>query len=287
VATPEELKGTFDYVLIATKADGLVDSARRILPYLNENSRVVSMQNGICEEMLAEVVGVERTIGCVVEFGATLHDAGVMEKTSGGSFILGNWMRESDQELEQLEVILGEVVDTRISHEIFPELYSKLIINAGITTLGVICGLYLGKMLSSRSIRSLFIKVVRDAVLVAGAMGIRLPPGASGKLDFYKFLASGPLSEFKRHLLIWILGIKYRKLKSSGLQDLERGRKTEVGYYNGFIAERGKELGIATPVNDQLCQVVKEIEKGDRKITPLNFAEINRAIRTQAVQPSP
>jgi 2-dehydropantoate 2-reductase len=287
VATPEDLEGKFDYVLIATKADGLVKSARMILPYLNENSRVVSMQNGICEEMLAEVIGPERTIACVVGFGATLHDAGVMEKTSGGSFILGNWMRESDQELEQLEVILSDVVDTRISDKILPELYSKLIINAGITTLGAVCGLYLGKMLSRRSIRSLFIKIVREAILVAGAMGIRVPPGASGKLDFYKLIAPGPLSEFNSHLLIWIIGIKYRKLKSSGLQDMERGRRTEVDNYNGYIAARGKELGVATPINDQLNRMVKEIEKGDREITPLNFDEINRAIRTQAVQPSP
>ena len=57
VALPSELKGTFDYVLIATKAEALVGAAREILPFLHGNSRVVSMQNGICEEMLAGVVG--------------------------------------------------------------------------------------------------------------------------------------------------------------------------------------------------------------------------------------
>lgn len=97
VAKADELTETFDYVLIATKADGLADSARDILPFLHNNSRVVSMQNGICEELLAEVVGEERTVGCVVGFGGTMHEPGRVEMTSGGELILGNWKREGDQ----------------------------------------------------------------------------------------------------------------------------------------------------------------------------------------------
>lgn len=274
VTVPEEVDGIFDYVFIATKADGLVDSAIRILPFLNENSRVVSMQNGICEDMLAEVVGVERSIGCVVGFGATMHEAGKVEMTSGGEFILGNWKRSVDPELEILAAMLGKVVETRITDEILEELYSKLIINACVTTLGAVCGLYLGEMLSDRNTRRLFIEVIREAIAVAGAMGIRVPPGASGKLDYYKFLAPGPLSELKRHLTIRVIGMKYRKLKSSSLQSLERGRKTEVDNYNGYIAARGKELDVATPINDQLTRLVREIEEGQRKVTPMNFDDL-------------
>lgn len=274
VARPEELEGIFDYVLIATKAEGLVDSARRTLPFLSERSRVVSMQNGICEGMLAEVVGEERTVGCVVGFGASMLAAGKVEMTSGGELVLGNWKRERDQELEQLEVILGEVVNTRITDEILPELYSKLIINACVTTLGAVCGLYLGTMLAKRSTRSIFIEIIREAIKVADAMGIRVPPGASGKLNYYKFLAPGVLTEFKQHLTIRVIGIKYRKLKSSSLQSLERGRLTEVENYNGYIAAQGKALGVATPVNDQLTRMVQEIEEGQRKISPLNFNDL-------------
>lgn len=274
-ATPEEMEGRFDYVLIATKADGLVESAKRMQPFLDEKSRVVSMQNGICEGMLAEVVGEERTIGCVVGFGATMHDPGRVEMTSGGEFILGNWNRKRDRELEKLAEILGKVVDTRVTDDILPELYSKLIINSCITTLGAICGLNMGEMLASQKPRKLFIEVIREAVAVAEAMGIKVPPGASGKLDFYKFLAPGPLSDFKRHLTIRVIGMKYSKLKSSSLQSLERGRKTEVENYNGYIAARGKMHGVSTPVNDQLTRLVQEIESGDRSISLENFRTID------------
>ena len=275
VAKPEALSGTFDYVLITTKADGLLDAAREMLPFLNEKSRVVSMQNGICEEMLADVVGEERTIGCVVGFGSTNLAPGKVEVTSGGEFIIGNWNREPDQKLEQLADILGNVVITRTTGDILQELYSKLIINACITTMGVICGLYLGEMITRRNSRNLIIEVFREAVAVAGAMKITVPPGASGKLDYYKFLAPGPLSGLKRHLTIRVIGMKYRRLKSSSLQSLERGRKTEVAIFNGYIAAKGRELGVATPVNEQLIRMVEEIEQGKRQIDPENFKEIS------------
>lgn len=274
VAFPEELSGDFDYVMIATKADGLVDVAEKILPYLHNKSRVVSMQNGICEEMLAKVAGKERTIGCVVGFGATMHEPGRIELTSDGEIIIGNWKRERDQALEQLAVILNNVSKTRVSDDIFKELYSKLIINSCITTLGVISGQFLGEMLVSRLSRNLFIEVIREALAVADAMGIIVPPGAGGKLDFYKFMKPGPFSGFKRHLTIRVIGMKYRRLKSSSLQSLERGRKTEVDIYNGYIAAKGEELGVPTPVNQQLTRMVREIEQGTRKITAQNFREI-------------
>ena len=274
VALAADLSGTYDYVLIATKADGLVDAAREILPYLHENSRVVSMQNGICEEMLAGVVGEERTIGCVVGFGGTMLKPGKVEMTSRGEFIIGNWKQESDQELERLALILNHVVKTRISNEIFQDLYSKLIINSCTTTLGVVCGLQLGEMLIKRYTRKLAIEVIREAVAVADAMKLIVPPGAGGKLDYYKFLAPGPFSGMKRHLTIQVIGMKYRKLKSSGLQSLERGRKTETDNLNGYIAEKGRELDIATPVNEQLTCMVEEIEQGKRQISPGNFREI-------------
>jgi 2-dehydropantoate 2-reductase len=204
-----------------------------------------------------------------------MHEPGRVEMTSGGEIVIGNWERERDQELKQLAAILSHVVETRISDHILLELYSKLIINSCITTLGAISGQYLGDMLARRLSRKLFIEVIREALAVADAMEIQVPPGAGGKLDYYKFMTPGPFSGFRRHLTIRVIGMKYRRLKSSSLQSLERGRRTEVDYYNGYIARKGEELGVATPVNKQLTTLVREIEEGKREITPKNFSEIS------------
>ncbi len=276
VATPVDLDGVFNYVLIATKAEALVSVATEMLPYINEKSRIVSMQNGICEEMLAGVVGQERTVGCVVGWGATMHEPGKVEMTSDGDFILGNWNRSVDNELKELVGILNPIVPARISEQILSDLYSKLIINSCITTLGAVCGLYLGEMLARKKVRNLFIEIIREAIRVADAMELKVATAAGGKLDYYKFLAPGLVSGFKRHLTIRVIGMKYKKIKSSSLQSLERGKKTEVDNYNGYISAKGKEYGVATPVNDQLTRIVNEIEKGERKISPDNFREINQ-----------
>ena len=273
VPTTTGLEGKYDYFLLATKANALKETAAELLSSSSDTSRFVSMQNGICEGMLAEVVGEERTIGCVVGWGATMHEYGHVEMTSDGDFILGNWERNTDPELSGIAEILGHIVPTQISDNILSDLYAKLIINSCITTLGAVCGLYLGEMLASAKVRNLFIGVIREAINVADGMNLKVAPGAGGKLDYYKFLSSGPLSGFKRHLTIRVIGMKYRKLKSSSLQSLERGQKTEVNNYNGYISEMGKEGNIPTPINDKLVEIIHEIEDGSRKISPANFNE--------------
>ena len=273
-ARPEDLDGRFDFVLIATKAGALIPVARAMLPFIDENSRVVSMQNGICEDMLAGVVGEDRTVGCVVAWGGTMHEPGRVEMTSGGEFIVGNWNREGDQQLYELAAMLNHIVPVKTSEQILSYLYSKLIINSCITTLGAICGQYFGDMLANRHARDIFIHVIGEAIDVANAMKLDVAPAANGKLNYYKFLSHGPLSNLKRHLMIRIIGMKYRRLKSSSLQSLERGQKTEVENYNGYISAKGKEFDVSTPVNDRLTEMVREIEDGKRSISPDNFGEI-------------
>jgi 2-dehydropantoate 2-reductase len=273
VARAAELSGKFDYVFMATKADSLVKVTREILPFIHEQSRVVSMQNGICEEALASVAGTMRTIGCVVGWGATMIAPGKIEMTSGGEFVVGNWNREKDEKLDEVAGILQHVLPTETSDKILSHLYSKLIINSCITTLGAISGLYLGEMLAKRYIRNIFIEIIREAMAVANAMELNVKPYA-GKLDYYKFLRSGVMASFNRHLTIRVIGFKYRKLKSSSLQSLERGRKTEIDFFNGYISRKGKEYGVNTPVNSKLTRMVQEIENGMRPISVNSLEEI-------------
>ena len=273
MASVNDLDGKYDLALLAVKGYDLPGAAKDLLPYLKEGSRVVSLQNGICEEALAEIVGVERTVGCSVGWGATMHGPGEVEMTSGGEFVIGNWKRGKDDKLEKIANILSNVVGVRITDEVESGLYSKLIINSCITTLGVITGLYLGEMLAMRKARDVFIQIIREAMDVANAMKLDVDPYAQ-KLNYYKFLRKGFLSGFKRHVTIRVIGHKYRKLKSSSLQSVERGKRTEVDNYNGYIAGKGKELGVQTPVNVQLTKMVKEIEKGERNISQANLGEI-------------
>ena len=268
-----QMEGPKDVVFLATKATAMLEAADRLKPLLNEDSIVVSLQNGLCERALAGVLGPGRVIGCVVGWGATMHAPGELEMASTGEFIIGNIEGKPDARLAPLGEIMNAVLPTRLSENIVSDLYSKLIVNACITSLGAVCGLNMGAMLASKKARNLFITVMREAIAIADGMNLRVPP-YGGKLDYYAFLkGQGPLNDLRRHLVIRAIGFKYRRLKSSSLQSLERRQKTEIDYLNGYICSEGARLGIATPVNDRIVALIHEIEAGKRQISVENFLD--------------
>lgn len=270
-----DLSGPQDLVLLATKGTDCVAAAQDLLPFLKSESVVVSLQNGICEHALAGVLGRDRVIGCVVVWGASHNAPGELEVTSQGEFVIGNIDHIADDRLPPIRDMLDAVNPTRISPNIMGELYGKLIVNSCINSLGVIGGVRLGRLLADKRMRLLFMAIMREAMAVADAMRIKVEPAAGGKLDFAAFLkGQGPLADFKKHLLVRLIGIKYRRIKSSSLQSIERGRRSEIDVLNGYICDRGKDHGVPTPVNDAVRAMVLEIETNQRKMSLDNADEL-------------
>jgi 2-dehydropantoate 2-reductase len=271
VLTIADLPQDLDIVFHATKANDCVAVARELLPFLHAQSIVVSMQNGICEDALAEVLGRERVAGCVENLAVTLIGPGKIEVTSEGAFILGHIDHNQDERIKMIQPMLDAVQPTRITDNIIGELYSKLMFNACINTLAAINGVALGELLAVRKIRSVFIALMQESLSVANAVGIRLAP-APGKLDYYKLLAGRSLlKQLRRHLVLRIVGIKRSRIRPSSLQSLERGRPTEIDYLNGYICERAAERDIPVPVNQAVVVMIKEIEAGKRPMSMANM----------------
>jgi len=260
-----------DIILLATKATDLEEVTRLIGPLLKENGFLISMQNGICEDRIGSIIGKNRLIGCVTGWGATMKSKGDLEMTSAGDFIIGYPDKKSDVFLSEVADALSSVVPVKITDNISGHKYSKLIINSCITSLGAICGLYLGKMLIIRKVRKIFIEIIRESLAVAEKMKINIEV-FGGRLDFKKFIdGDGFLSDLRRHMIILFIGYKYRKLKSSGLQSLERGKPTEVEFLNGYIAEHALLSGVEVPVNSYIVTIIHQIEQGRRDISASNF----------------
>jgi 2-dehydropantoate 2-reductase len=274
VADISDLSEPIDLVFIATKATECVKAAKDLLPFLKPDSVVVSLQNGICEHDLSDILGKERIIGCVVGWGASHNGPAELEITSEGEFVIGNIDHQPDDRLDHIRQMLDAVYPTRISNNILGELYSKLIINSCINSLGVIGGVKLGELLANKKVRTIFINLMREAMAVAAAMNIKVEPAGGGKLDYYKLLEGKTwLTDLNRHLTIRIIGFKYRRIKSSSLQSIERGRLTEIDFLNGYISDRGREQGVPTPYNDAVRDMVHEIEDGKRKMSLRNVEE--------------
>ncbi len=136
-----------DVILIAIKVNSLQRLAKVIDPILKNDSVIVSLQNGMCEEYLSERFGEKRVLGCVVGWGATVNEPGQLEKTSDGEFVIGTINNKGCYHFDFLKAVLSQAAIVKYTDNIYGILYSKLIINSCITTLGAICGLTLGQML--------------------------------------------------------------------------------------------------------------------------------------------
>jgi 2-dehydropantoate 2-reductase len=137
-------------------------------------------------------------------------------------------------------------------------------------------------MLQRRAVRRLALSIISEVVDVAEARGIA-PEPVGGTLDIHRlYLAPDRrastfgLDLIARHAIMLAVGLKFRRLKSSMLQSLERGRRTEIDFMNGYVVERGRERGVSTPVNAALTALVHEIEAGTRPSSPHNLQGLLR-----------
>lgn len=269
-----------DIVFLATKATDVEEVTKTIVPFLKDDTTVISLQNGICEDFIADLIRPDRTIGCVVGWGATMLGPGRVELTSDGEFIIGELDGEVTHRLLIIKSMLEKVCNVKISNNIHGALFSKLIINSCITTLGAISGMYLGEMLNLSIARTIFLHVFTEAVQVANACQAKLEKIA-GKIDPYKFAltekelnSSFSFSLLKKHLMIQLIGLKYKRLKSSSLQSLERGKPTEIDFLNGYIVNKARQFEIPVPVNEKLVAMVKAIEAGELNSERENLYQI-------------
>lgn len=274
-----EVPGAPGTVLLAVKAGDVETACRELLPRLEARSMVVSLQNGLCEDRIAAIVGRERTIGAIVGWGATLTRPGEVVQTSRGHTTIGELDGTVTPRLRALEALLAAGEPVRVSTNILGALWTKLIINSATSTLGAVTGLTLGEMLSKPVVRWVARHLVAESVRVADAEGIRLEP-FGGRVDLRRIAwrAGGGIGAWWHNLAsgaaLRLAANRYRGLRSVMLQDLDRGRPTEVDEFNGVLVARGAARGVPTPLNAALVEMVHEIERGERRSGIENIAPL-------------
>lgn len=275
-AVPDE---KFDIIMIATKYLAMKEAAEKTIGLLKDDGVMIGMQNGICSDELAEIAGRSRTVGCMIGFGATRNDVNDVTMTSLGEFYVGMADNSHPPILDKVRDILGKVLPTKTTDNITARQYSKLIINSCINAVAAISGQTLGVILDDGRARSLFLKIAREGMYVAKAMGLKVPK--YGVLLDYNLLMLGDNKIYNaicKGVVLLVGKSKYSSVKPSTLQSLERGEKTEIDIFNGYFSRMGKKYNVKTPVNDLLYTMIKQIESGERPITPDNLEEFRGLI---------
>lgn len=272
----------FDWILLATQPPQVEEAARSVQRFLaprvgDDGGAMVCFQNGLCESRVERLFpdgeGRDRVVGAIIAWGASMPEPGVYERTSSGGFTIGRMDGADDPRLSRLDAILEPIGPVTVSRNLAGARWSKLAINCAISTLGTLGGARLGALMTHRFVRRLAIEIMTEVVAVARAEGVRLEK-VSGTIDLdwialtpEERRARGSAGLLAKHSMLLAVGARYRRMRSSMLAAIERGRTPAVDFLNGEVVTRGHAHGIPTPVNAEAQRLVhalarREVEAG-------------------------
>ncbi|MCA9676690.1 MAG: 2-dehydropantoate 2-reductase [Kofleriaceae bacterium] len=261
----------FDVVVLATQPPSVEDAARTALPTLADDGAMVVLQNGLCEARVARIVGPERVVGGIVAWGASMPEPGLYERTAAGGFTLGRIGGDPDDTVRRIGALLEAVGPVTTTANLMGARWSKLAINCAISSLATIAGERLGPLVRVRRYRRLALEVMSEAVEVARREDVRLEKVA-GTLDLdwvaltdaERAAKVGSAGLTAKHALLIAVGLRYRRMRSSMLAAIERGRTPAIDFLNGEVVAHAATHGVEVPVNTLVVERVWQLARGER-----------------------
>jgi 2-dehydropantoate 2-reductase len=271
-----------DVAFVAVKAYDTVWATTLIRQYLSASGCVVSMQNCINEERVAQVVGWGRTLGCIVTggVGVDLYQPGHIRRGYAKrpditSFYIGEPSGRITRRSEEIADIMASVDASKATDNLWGERWTKLCVNGMRNGVSAATGMGGNARDGHAAVRRICIQLGGEAVRVGQKLGYRL--GKVGALP-YETLAQAMEGDTKSYATIERLmteggaGQAERSdyQRPSMAQDMEKGRRTEIEFMNGFIASEGARTGVHAPTHEMLTRQVLRVERGEIPPRPEN-----------------
>ena len=238
---------------------------------------MVSAQNSINEETIARVVGWGRTVGCVVgnNFGVDLYEPGCVRRTMPRDFktksiYVGEAHGRITPRVEELRDMLAAIDGADVTANLWGERWSKLCVNGMRNGVSAATGMSGNERDAHDVIRRVVIRLAGEAIRVGRALGYQLGPSpASSRM---RLLAASEgdaaaLAEVEAHMKKGASSqLRSNIQRPSMAQDIQKGRRTEIGELNGFIVQKAKEAGCPAPTHERIVEIVRRVERGE--VTP-------------------
>ena len=265
--TPEQMSGEYDIIFLMTKQQNNKEVVQMLKGFLAPDGVLVTFQNGLPEMQIASVLGEDRVLGCTVAWGATMQSPGVCELTSEPdalSFSLGSISSTRSRHFDKVKELLEKMGTVDVEENFIGTRWSKLLINAAFSGMSAVLGCTFGEAAGPKESRRIVQALIKECIDVCAAGGIRIEP-VQGK-DIVKLLDyKGSVKEALSFFIIPLAIRKHARLKASMLQDLEKGKLTEVDAINGAVSDYGRKVGVPTPMNDKVVEIIHGIERGELK----------------------
>jgi 2-dehydropantoate 2-reductase len=260
--TPDQLRGEFEHIVLAVKAQHTESATRELASHLATNGYVVSAQNGLNELVIKAIVGATRTIGCFVNFGADYMEPGVIQYAGRGAVVLGEIDGGTTPRIQELHRAFLDFDDRAIvTGNIWGYLWGKLAYGAQLFATALTND-SIADALADTRYRDLYIEIAREVMRVARARGIT-PEGFNG-FDPHAFAPDADRAVAERSLDEMVaFNRKSAKTHSGIWRDIAvRKRRTETDAQLGPIVALGAEAGVPTPTVSRLIALMHEVEDG-------------------------
>ncbi len=271
---PHEVTGTWDRIFLAVKAQHTEAAVRALMPHLAQQGYVLSLQNGLCETIIAPIIGRDRTVGAFINYSTDWIAPGEVMFGSRGAVVLGELHGRITPRLQALHAILSEFEPGAITTDnIWGYLWGKLGYGA------MLFAQALGEKgiadcLARPEMMPVWRAIGREVNEVTLAEGIT-PMGFNG-YDPNAFMPNAPREQAERAVADLVAFNRPSAKTHSGIwRDLfVRKRTTEVDVQIKPIADIGAKHGIATPTISKLVEMIHEIENGRRPMSDDNLLEL-------------
>jgi len=231
-----------DIVLFCVKTTDTPSTAKELADYLAPGTLLVSMQNGADNAEQIHAASGMHALAAAVYVAASVPAPGSVKHVGRGDLVLGP---ENEKTRRIAEIFTRAKVPCRISENIAGELWTKLVWNCALNALSALGKVTYGEIIASTDAKQLLEGTVYEVLAVAHAAGIK----PTGLEDPQAALAGA-----------YKIAEQMAATRSSTAQDMMRGKKTEIDSLNGFIARKGRELGVPVPLNHALYTLVKLAE---------------------------
>lgn len=271
--TPDQMTGRYDVILLMTKQLHNPEVVTMLKDYLTDAGIIVTLQNGLPEPGIAEIVGANHTMGCVVEWGATLTAPGCCTLTSAPdslSFHMGRMEGITDLQFQTVKSLLELMCPVYEEENLIGARWSKLLINATFSGLGTAIGGTFGDVSGSAETRRIALRCMKECIDVGHAAGAQFAP-VQGKDITRLFYYTNRLKRAFASFLLPIAMKKHAAIEPSMLQDVKKGKPCEIDAINGVLCEWGHRNHIPTPVNDRIVSVIRRIQDGELTPAPENI----------------
>jgi 2-dehydropantoate 2-reductase len=264
------LRKPFDVVFVAVKAYDTRWACQLIEPLVAERGLVVGLQNGLTHETIAEVVGVERTVGAVIEVSAGMFEPGIVERhtpPSGSWFGVGTFSEATRGREAEIIDLLRNAGQAEPTDDIQSAKWMKVVANCAEVVTSAILDLPLVEAAACPGMHDFMVETGREAARTAVARGSRIVP-----IFGLPNVDPDDPDAFADRLLTTIY-TKYAlpHTLTAVLQDWRKGRRSEVDDMNGVIVRERARLGGYAPHNAWVVQLAHRIERGELRNHPGNL----------------